>query len=325
MCHCELFFGAKPRRSGGGASSLKPCSLSADRQARNDTTLEATMKIKRLSFDIVHADMAKLDVDAVVLPGKNIPGAEAGSAKIVKKSGQLKAKQIIHTAVVDQGKDAERILRKACAEALRLASTAKIPSIAFLPLSEGSDDLPLQGIARIMIQEVIRFSRGQSDLRKIIFCCPDKKIYLQFRKTILGYVRHFHDDLGWGPYLTVDIIIEMEGGIILIERSNPPYGWALPGGFLDYGETLEEAAAREAKEETRMDLDGLRQFHAYSDPRRDPRFHTVSIAFAARGKGKPQAGDDAKGLKVVKFADLDKIELAFDHKQIIKDYLAQKS
>ncbi len=283
------------------------------------------MKIKQISFHIIHSDITKLDVDTVVLPVKTLSKTQAGSAKIIKKSGQLKAKHIIQASIVEQGKTAENILRKACANALQLAKTSKTSSIGFLPLSEGSNDLPLQGMARIMIQEVIRFSREPSDLKKIIFCCPDKKIYQRFRKTIIGYVRHFHDDLGWGPYITVDIIIEVGGGIILIERSNPPYGWALPGGFLDYGETLEAAAAREAKEETAMDLVGLRQFHAYSDPKRDARFHSVSIVFAAQGKGSPQAGDDAKGLKVVKYADLDKMDLAFDHKKIIKDYFARKS
>jgi ADP-ribose pyrophosphatase YjhB (NUDIX family) len=126
------------------------------------------------------------------------------------------------------------------------------------------------------------------------------------------------------PYLTVDIIIELKDGIVLIERLNPPYGVALPGGFVDYGESVEAAASREAKEETNLTLTNLRQFHTYSDPKRDPRFHTVSTVFIAKGKGKPKSGDDAKSLKVVKYADLLKIKYAFDHKKIIKDYLKQR-
>ena len=115
----------------------------------------------------------------------------------------------------------------------------------------------------------------------------------------------------------------MDEGIILIERSNPPYGWALPGGFLDYGESLEQAAVREAKEETNMGLENLRQFHTYSKPGRDPRFQTVSTVFIATGKGIPQFGDDAKSLKIVRYDDLSNLDYAFDHKEIIKEYREQ--
>jgi 8-oxo-dGTP diphosphatase len=132
------------------------------------------------------------------------------------------------------------------------------------------------------------------------------------------------DDLGPEPYVTVDVIIEMDNGIILIERSNPPYGWALPGGFLDPGESLEEAAQREAREETHLDLEDLKQFHTYSDPNRDPRFHTISTVFVAKGVGIPQFGDDAKGLKIVKLSDLMDLDYAFDHKDVIQDYLKLK-
>jgi 8-oxo-dGTP diphosphatase len=122
------------------------------------------------------------------------------------------------------------------------------------------------------------------------------------------------------PALTVDIIIEVPGkGIILIERKNPPFGWAIPGGFVDYGETVEAAAIREAREETAMELENLRQFHAYSDPKRDPRRHTVSVVFTAIGKGLPHAADDAKNLQIFALDMLPKI-LAFDHALILSDY-----
>ena len=94
----------------------------------------------------------------------------------------------------------------------------------------------------------------------------------------------------------------------------------LPGGFLDYGESLETAAKREAKEETNLDLADLRQFHTYSEMGRDPRFQTISTVFIAKGKGTPQFGDDAKGLKIVPYEELSNLEYAFDHKQIIEDY-----
>lgn len=121
------------------------------------------------------------------------------------------------------------------------------------------------------------------------------------------------------PRPTVDIIIEIEGGIILIERKNPPYGWAIPGGFVDYGETLETAAAREAKEETGMDVVDLKQFHAYSAPDRDPRGHTVSVVFTASGRGVPKAADDAKNLGIFRLDELPE-DIAFDHASILSDY-----
>jgi len=110
-------------------------------------------------------------------------------------------------------------------------------------------------------------------------------------------------------------------GIILIKRKNPPDGWALPGGFVDYGETLENAAAREAGEETGLDIKLIRQFHSYSDPVRDPRQHTISTVFIAEAMGKAEAGDDASEIGIFKKDNLpDKI--AFDHREILNDYFA---
>ena len=121
------------------------------------------------------------------------------------------------------------------------------------------------------------------------------------------------------PVPTVGIIIEQDGGIILIERKNPPYGGALPGGFVDYGESLESAACREALEETGLIVDLLGQFHAYSDPGRDSRQHTISTVFIARATGNPQAGSDARKAGLFTKNTLPK-KLAFDHALILKDY-----
>jgi 8-oxo-dGTP diphosphatase len=119
----------------------------------------------------------------------------------------------------------------------------------------------------------------------------------------------------------VDIIIEYEDqGLVLIERQKPPYGWALPGGFVEYEETLEEAAVREAQEETGLTVKLLGQFHAYSDPKRDPRQHTITMVFVARGHGRPKAADDAKSLAIVPPEHLPS-PLAFDHDRILQDYL----
>jgi ADP-ribose pyrophosphatase YjhB (NUDIX family) len=123
--------------------------------------------------------------------------------------------------------------------------------------------------------------------------------------------------------VTVDIIIELEGGIVLIERKNPPHGWAFPGGFVDYGESLENAALREAKEETSLDVELVEQFHAYSDPGRDPRHHTVSAVFIAKANGTPKGSDDAKSAQIFHEGNLPS-SLVFDHPQILRDYFHYK-
>ena len=125
------------------------------------------------------------------------------------------------------------------------------------------------------------------------------------------------------PIPTVDIIIQLEDkGIILIKRAKKPFGWAIPGGFVDYGESLEEAARREAWEETSLKVELLGQFGAYSDPVRDPRHHTISVVFLARARGRPEARDDALEVGAFTKEDLPS-PLAFDHAQILADYFAR--
>ena len=125
------------------------------------------------------------------------------------------------------------------------------------------------------------------------------------------------------PIPTVDIIIELPEGIVLIERKNPPFGWAIPGGFVDYGETIETAAVREAREETSLDVTLVRQFHTYSDPSRDKRFHTISTVFIAKAEGAPVGADDAARAGVFGRENLPE-SLAFDHGLILEDYFNSK-
>lgn len=121
------------------------------------------------------------------------------------------------------------------------------------------------------------------------------------------------------PLPTVDIIIEINGGIVLIERKNPPPGWAMPGGFVDYGESVERAAVREAKEETCLDVRLTEQFYTYSEPSRDPRHHTLAVVFIAIAEGTPRGADDARAANIF-FENTLPAPMAFDHAAILRDY-----
>ena len=131
------------------------------------------------------------------------------------------------------------------------------------------------------------------------------------------------------PILTTTAIIEIyeQGafqGIVLIERGKPPWGKALPGGKVEYGETVENAVRREMQEEVNLTLDDLRQFHVYSDPKRDFRHHSVEVTHTAKAYTKPEAGDDAAKAFVVPIEEIPWDSLAFDHADILKDYLRWK-
>lgn len=309
------------------------------------------MKVRHIEIQVYKGDITELTVGAIVNPANNELVMGGGLAAVIKakggavieaeavaqgpisvgeavatSAGALKAKQVIHAATMAMDfRTDEHLVRASCASAFQCAEKMGLTSIALPALGCGVGRFPLVGAAKIMTQEALKVAReGKSSLREIIFCLHDDEAFGIFEKQVYGYLRHIMDDLAWGPYVTTDIIIEMPEGIILIERSNPPFGWALPGGFVDRGESLETAARREAKEETGLDLDDLKQFHTYSDPSRDQRFHTVTTVFTARGVGAPMAGDDAKGLKVIALSDLRNYRYAFDHNQVIDDYLASR-
>ena len=129
------------------------------------------------------------------------------------------------------------------------------------------------------------------------------------------------------PFITADGIVEIyiDGafkGIVLIDRLNPPHGRALPGGFMDIGETIEHCLKREMSEEIGLDVEIEQLLGLYSDPNRDPRFHTVSAVYICKAYAPPQAGDDAKSTQVVALEDLGKEKFVFDHQKIVEDYLA---
>ncbi len=305
------------------------------------------MKIKNTEIKVVLGDITELRADAIVNAANNklvMGGGVAGAIKkkggkiieeqalkkgpikigeaIATCAGELAAKYIIHAATMGLDfKTDEAKIRDACKNSLNLAEELKINSIVFPALGCGTGGFPPLASAKIMAQEVLRHLRQEeTSLKEIIFCLYNQEAFTVFKKGVLGYLEYVTTKLSGGPYVTVDVIIELPDGIVIIQRSNPPFGWALPGGFVDYGESLEDAVKREAKEETNLDLSEIKQFHTYSDPGRDPRFHTVGTVFIAKAKGRPKAGDDAAGLKIIKLSEIDKLDFAFDHKKILQDY-----
>jgi 8-oxo-dGTP diphosphatase len=122
------------------------------------------------------------------------------------------------------------------------------------------------------------------------------------------------------PFPTVDVVVETEGGIVLVERKNPPHGWALPGGFIDYGERVEDAARREVLEETGLSVRLVQLLGVYSDPSRDPRHHTMTVVYVGRAEGTPRGGDDAARAEAFDPEALP-APLCFDHDQVVRDYL----
>ena len=309
------------------------------------------MRINGCEIKVVMGDITDFKADAIVNAANNkglMGGGVAGALKrkggkaiedeAVKKcpinigeafftsAGALKARYIIHATTMDMSfKTDETKIRDSFGNSLKVADELGVKSIAFPALGCGTGGFPLLASAKIMAQEIWRYLREEkSNLQEITFCLFDKEAFDIFEKGVIGYLEHILYKLQNGPFSTVDAIIEINDGIVFIERKNPPFGWALPGGFVDYGESLEKAVVREAKEETGLDITDVRQFHTYSDPKRDPRFHTVGTVFTAKAKGRPQAGDDAAELKIVKLGEIKDLKLAFDHEIILQDFLKSR-
>ncbi|MFH0858072.1 MAG: macro domain-containing protein [Candidatus Omnitrophota bacterium] len=314
------------------------------------------MKIKNTEIKIIQGDITELKVDAIVNAANNKLVMGGGVAGVIRRkggkdiedeaaklgpikigeavataAGNLPAKYVIHAATMGMDFKTDEVkIRNSCRAALLVADELKVNSIAFPALGCGVGGFSLVAAAKIMAQEAFRhLKENKTSIQEIIFCLYDREALDAFNKNVISYLEYIIHKLQSGPFTTVDAIIEVpvsgvQTGIVIIQRSNPPFGWALPGGFVDYGECLEDAVKREMKEETDLELQDLRQFHTYSNPDRDPRFHTIGTVFLARGIGTPKAGDDAAGLKVIKLDEIKGLDFAFDHKNILEDYLKYK-
>lgn len=307
------------------------------------------LKICGTTIKVIQGDITDLAVDAIVNAANNKLVMGGGLAGVIRQkggqqiedeaigkgpieiggavatsAGTLKAKYVIHAATMGMDfKTDEFKIRESCKNAFLVANELKLSSIALPALGCGVGHFPLAGAAKIMAQETLRYLReGQPALKEIIYCLYDQKAFDIFEKNAIGYLDYFENQFQ-SPFATVDTIIDINGAVVLIKRSNPPYGWAIPGGFVDYGESLEDAARREALEETSLQVANLQQFHTYSYAKRDPRFHTISTVFTASATGTPKADSDAADVKIFREEELPE-QMAFDHRQILDDYFSSK-
>ncbi len=310
------------------------------------------MKIGDTEIIIKQGDITEEDTQAIVNAANNhfyMGGGVAGAIKrkggksieeeavklgpvdigesVITSAGNLKAEFVIHASTMGTDfKTDETNVRRSAASTLKIAQDKNIESLSFCALGCGVGGFSYKDSAKIISQEIFRYLKQTESpsLRKIVLILYDAKSYEIFNKVVYGYLDRLTNGLKYGPFLTVDGIIDYQGGIVLIERLNPPSGWAIPGGFVEYGESVEDCAIREVKEETNLDFKDIKQFKVYSKPGRDSRFHTVSVVFAGKGEGELKAASDAKSAKVFKFDELPS-DIAFDHRQILKEYREQST
>jgi ADP-ribose pyrophosphatase YjhB (NUDIX family)/O-acetyl-ADP-ribose deacetylase (regulator of RNase III) len=310
------------------------------------------MKIRDTEIIITHGDITETVADAIVSVTNTHLHVAEGTASLIKRKagkamdaefakinppkmgevfltpgGGLKAKKVIHAVILRlDNTTGEEFIRKASRNVLLCAQQNKFSSIAFPALGCEMGEFSYEAASRIIAQEILRFFSEvkETTLKKISFVLYSDEVVEIFNKNVLGYLAHMIEKASKGPFVTVDAIIEFGEGIVLVERTNPPLGWALPGGFVDNNETIEAAVAREVKEETNLDFIEYKQFHTYSDPTRDPRFHTISTVFCGKGQGELKADSDAKDVKVYKINEFPS-QIAFDHRQIIAEYLRMKN
>jgi len=304
--------------------------------------------IKKVEICVTKGDITDFPCDALVYEANTHLNADEGLAALIKRKGGktveeamakmvpakvgdalfspaagLPVKFLIHAITTGLNPKIDSpVIRRATYNSLMCAQKNALSAVAFPVLGQGLGEMPYEAVSKLMAQEILRYIKAVADpsLKKITVVCSSDEAFDIFKNSICGYLEHL---VLLGPFLVVDGIVEYQDGIVLVERTNPPFGWALPGGFVDYGESVEAAVVREVQEETNLAFKNIRQFKVYSDKERDPRFHTATVAFIGKGEGLVKAASDAKDARLFKFNELP-ADLAFDHKKIIDEYLASK-
>ncbi|MFN4227389.1 MAG: NUDIX domain-containing protein [Candidatus Ratteibacteria bacterium] len=230
-------------------------------------------------------------------------------------SENLSSKYTIYTKIDEN----YETIKKCMENCFKISEQLKIKSLTFSTSFCKLEEFESQKVAEIMIEETLKYLSNKFQIEEINFVIEKEEDYRDFLSVFEKYLRNLTKKTYKNPIPTVDIIIEYNDGIVLIERKNYPFGWAIPGGFVEYGESCEQTAIREAKEETGLDIYDLKQLKTYSKPGRDPRFHTISTVFIAKGKGILKSGDDAKNASVFNNKNLPE-NIAFDHKEILTEY-----
>ncbi len=305
------------------------------------------LQIRDTIIEFVRADITALEVEAIVNAANNMMlmgGGVAGAIKrkggkeiedqaralapieigeaIITSAGRLPSKYVIHTATMGMDFNTDYDIVRRCTRAvLELCSEKGISEVAFPALGAGVGGLDVALVSKIMAQEVFKAIMEDRAPKRVYFVYYSER---DFEEGVLAYryLEHLEFKSIEGPFLTVDAVVfddlESPSRIVLIERKNPPFGWALPGGFVDYGETVEEAVRRELEEETGLIYKDYRQLKAYSDPKRDERFHTVTIAFLGWASGEVRPASDAARGQWFELNSLPE-KIAFDHRDIIND------
>ncbi|MFH1771535.1 MAG: NUDIX domain-containing protein [Candidatus Omnitrophota bacterium] len=288
------------------------------------------MKLNGIEISVVKANMAAVKASLKAVAFIDTVDAKSVFKEIKLKAGKIvvysslnkKSSFVLGAILKKRGLVTESLVRNAAYNLLTYAQKKSFNSIALGFINLKGCGLKVKDVSKIMAQEVFRYSTGvkNKSLKRIIFALGNVQSFKIFNKQINRYLAYMDKEMRLGPYLTVDGIVEHKGGIIMIKRSNPPLGWALPGGFVDYNESVEKAVVREIKEETNLNFVRIEQVKVYSDPQRDPRFHTVSVVFKGKGQGVLRSGSDASEARVFSLDALPEI-IAFDHRRIIEDYI----